>query len=163
VLYAGRDAGAPYARGDKYNPTGDGHCIPASGESRPFDVERTVVSQDQCVLLSDDFFQFWLGAYTHVDGKGTGTDSAIPPVTGVDLPFLGFDWTFAGTGVAPGSSADAYVPTADHLGSAYPDLPGHAAARYRGGSPGGKAAAAGSSHSSDVAVVTTPDSVLFGF
>jgi hypothetical protein len=83
LLYTGRHAGWQFANAFDYNPV----------TTPPFcdNVDQTV--NDGCLLLSDDFLQYWLGAYlfiedggTNVGEPGTGDDLAYP-VSGIDEPF----------------------------------------------------------------------------
>jgi hypothetical protein len=145
LLYMGRAAGRPYARGEEYDPRADGPCNP---EDR---------GQDGCIPLSDDFFQYWLGAYDTFGGGGGGADAAMAGVEGVDVPFMGLAWAFAGPDVAPGRSVVSYLPIADALGDAYPALTGRGSARYRRADrPTGTA-------TPNAASITTPRAILFGF
>ena len=134
LLYLGREAGRPYAEGHEYDPDGDRPC-------NPFDR-----GQDGCTTLSDDFFQYWLGAYEREQTGGR-------QVEGVDVPFLGATFTLVGRD-GPGAAA-TFRPTTEALDPAtYPHVDGRASARYRPpvGPPG-----------SDTAIVTTGAAVLLGF
>ena len=132
LLYLGRDAGRPYAEGDEYEPGADHPC-------NPFDR-----GEDGCTVLSDDFFQYWLGAY---DRKQSG----VREVEGVGVPFEGASFVLAGS--AGAVSAAAFRPVTEALdGADYPHLDGRASARYRPGP--GEGVAAG---------VTTRSAVLLGF
>jgi hypothetical protein len=134
LLYLGRDAGRPYAEGDEYDPAGDRPC-------NPFDR-----GEDGCTTLSDDFFQYWLGAYEREQTGGR-------EVEGVDVPFVGAAFALEGR-AGPGAAA-AFRPTTEALDPAtYPHLDGRASARYR--RPAGQAVP-------DAAGVTTGPAVLLGF
>lgn len=135
LLYLGREAGRPYADGDEYDSTGDRPC-------NPFDR-----GEDGCTTLSDDFFQYWLGAYER-EHAGGGRE-----VDGVDVPFAGATFDLGGQ-AGPGAAA-AFRPTTEALDpSDYPHLDGRASARYRRpSSPAG----------TDAAGVTTGPAVLLGF
>jgi hypothetical protein len=134
LLYLGREAGRPYAEGDEYDPAGDRPC-------NPFDR-----GEDGCTTLSDDFFQYWLGAY---DRERTGGRE----VEGVDVPFQGASFVLGGRAGPRGSAA--FRPTTEALDpSTYPHLDGRASARYRG--PAGQRVP-------DAAGVTTGPAVLLGF
>ena len=63
LLYMGRDAGRPYADGARYDPLADGPCAP---EPPSFGMrgDEGGTGHD-CVYLSEEFFQYWLGAYEH--------------------------------------------------------------------------------------------------
>jgi hypothetical protein len=134
LLYLGREAGRPYAEGDEYNPAGDHPC-------NPFDR-----GEDGCTTLSDDFFQYWLGAYEREQTGGR-------EVEGVGVPFVGASFTLEGR-AGPGRAA-AFRPTTEALDPAtYPHLDGRASARYR--RPAGQTVP-------DAAGVTTGSAVLLGF
>ena len=155
LLYMGRDAGRPYADGDRYNPAADAPCPPEP----PFGLIQGDEGQASqgCVYLSDEFFQYWLGAYEQ-GAAGSSTAGHIVPVDGVWEPFEGLSWTFA-DGITPGRGAAAYSATAETLGSQYPAVSGRTAARYRGLRPD----PASPTRNATAAAVTTPASVLFGF
>jgi hypothetical protein len=145
LLYMGRGAGRTYARGEEYDPKADGPCNPQDQ------------GQDGCVPLSDDFFQYWLGAYDTFDGGGGGADTGIARVDGVDVPFLALAWAFTGPDAAPGGSAASYLPIADALGGAYPSLSGRGSARYR------RTDQSAGRVVPNAAALTTPGGILFGF
>ncbi|MDQ3943719.1 MAG: M14 family metallopeptidase [Actinomycetota bacterium] len=133
LLYLGREAGRPYAEGDEYDPAGDRPC-------NPFDR-----GEDGCTILSDDFFQYWLGAYEREQTGGREVD-------GVDVPFEGMSF---GLGSRAGPVAAAFRPTTEALDpAAYPHLEGRASARYRHPARPARADAAG---------VTTGRALLLGF
>ena len=134
LLYLGREAGRPYAEGDEYDPARDRPC-------NPFDR-----GEDGCTTLSDDFFQYWLGAYEREQPGGR-------EVEGVGVPFEGASFVLQG-GAGPGRAA-AFRPTTEALDAAgYPHVDGRASARYR--RPGGRARA-------DAVAVTSGSAVLLGF
>ena len=133
LLYLGREAGRPYAEGDEYDPANDHPC-------NPFDR-----GEDGCTILTDDFFQYWLGAYERETSGGR-------EVIGVGEPFLGTSFTVSGAG--PGGAA-AFRPTTEALDPVtYPHLDGQASARYQ---------RVADRRSADVAGVTTGSAVLLGF
>jgi hypothetical protein len=133
LLYLGREAGRPYAEGDEYDPAGDHPC-------NPFDR-----GEDGCTTLSDDFFQYWLGAYEREQAGGG-------EVEGVGVPFVGASFTLGGR-AGPGGGA-AFLPTTEALDPAtYPHLDGRASAHYRRSAGPGPGAAG----------VTTGPAVLLGF
>lgn len=164
LLYMGRDAGRPYAEGARYDPVADGPCTP---EPPGPGVEGDEgASGHGCVALSDEFFQYWLGAYDNAPAGGSRTDSGIAPVDGVRAPFDGLSWSFADGGLASGRNAAAYSATAERIGRAYPDLSGRTSARYRVNRPGrGTSDPAGASRygTGTAAAIETPWSLLFGF
>jgi hypothetical protein len=159
LLYMGRDAGRPYTERAEYDPVADGPCPP--GHVGP-GVEGGDESEfgSRCVPLSEEFFQYWLGAYAAAPAGGNTPGSGIAPVDGVRAPFDGLSWTFAGTGLTPGGNAASYSASAETLGAAYPEVPGRTAARYRIASDPSGTTRHGTS---TAAAVGTPSSLLFGF
>jgi hypothetical protein len=156
LLYMGRDAGRPYAEGARYDPVADGPCVP---ELPGPDVQGDEGQTDHgCETLSDEFFQYWLGAYDHASAGGS-TAGRIATVDGVRVPFDGLSWSFADRGLAPARTAAAYAATAETIGAAYPAVSGRTAARYRGlrRDPSSPA------RSATAAAVETTGSILFGF
>ena len=99
LLYTGRSAGWQYANAFDYNPV----------TTPPFcdNVDQTV--DDGCLLLSDDFLQYWLGAQLFIEDGGTNVATAsrsrLPGTAGG--PFDGLAWTLNG-----GDSADNHHPNA---------------------------------------------------
>ena len=61
LLYTGRSAGWQYANAFDYNPV----STPPLCDN----VDQSV--DDGCLLLSDDFLQYWLGAYLFIEDGGT--------------------------------------------------------------------------------------------
>jgi hypothetical protein len=164
LLYMGRDAGRPYTSGAQYDPVADGACVPnVTGPAglSPVGDEGGGDVAGSCAVLSEEFLQYWLGAYEATPAGGAGTDSGIAPVDGVRDPFLGLGWAFAGSGVAPGGNTAAYSASAETLGAAYPAVSGSTAARYRVRRPDTSAAARNGTGTA--AAVETRSSLLFGF
>ncbi|MFI5491633.1 M14 family zinc carboxypeptidase [Actinoplanes sp. NPDC051859] len=85
LLFSGQNAG--YAQGTdgsyRYLPDGPGEC--------------TDTANPACLQIFNDFQQYWLGAYSYVDGGGTGADDVNLPVTGTTGAFQGYTAT-PGTG-----------------------------------------------------------------
>ncbi|HXU97106.1 MAG TPA: M14 family zinc carboxypeptidase [Jiangellaceae bacterium] len=99
LLYTGRHAGWQYANAFDYNPiTTPPYCD---------NVDQTV--DDGCLLLSDDFLQYWLGAQLFIEDGGTDAETGEPvPLAGTALgAFDGLEWTLNG-----GDSADNHHPNA---------------------------------------------------
>jgi hypothetical protein len=155
LLYMGRDAGRPYAEGARYDPVADGPCAPEP-PSPGVEGDEGQASHG-CEYLSDEFFQYWLGAYEH-GAAGSSTAGHITPVDGVREPFEGLSWSFT-DGIAPSRSAAAYSATAETIGTLYPSVPGRTAGRYRGLRPD----PASPTRNATSAAVETPSSILFGF
>jgi Immune inhibitor A-like, MAM domain len=98
LLYTGRHAGWQYANAFDYNPiTTPPYCD---------NVDQTV--DDGCLQLSDDFLQYWLGAYLFIEDGGTGADGEPVPLAGAPGgAFDGLTWRLNG-----GDSADNHHPNA---------------------------------------------------
>ena len=78
LLYTGQNAGFGAANAFDYNPLG----------TPPYcdNVDQTV--DDGCLLLSNDFLQYYLGAYINNDDAGTDPDTGEPyPVDGTATPY----------------------------------------------------------------------------
>ena len=106
LLYTGKNAGLQYAQGYEYNPIDDNPC-------------STSTISDLCVPLSDDFLQYYLGAYRYNDDAGAPEDDPETPedegedpyqVDGIDTPYDGTSWNFNGA-----NSADNQDHTASFL------------------------------------------------
>src|SRR4029453_2634779 len=81
LLYTGKYAGLEYAQGYEFNPETNAPCNPDS-------------ASDGCQGLSDDFLQYYLGAYIYNEDAGTTAKGTLYDVTGVDDPFAGLGWSF---------------------------------------------------------------------
>jgi Zinc carboxypeptidase len=77
LLYTGRHAGWQFANAFDYNPV----STPPLCDN----VDQTV--NDGCLLLSDDFMQYWLGAYLFVEDGGADEDGNSFTVSGLDPPY----------------------------------------------------------------------------
>jgi hypothetical protein len=156
LLYMGRDAGRPYADGARYDPAADGPCVP--DPPGPGVQGYQIETAHDCMYLSSEFFQYWLGAYEHAAAGGNSAGQ-ISAVDGVRVPFEGLSWSFSDSEIAPGRNAAAYAASAETLGSAYPGVAGRTAARYRGLRPN----PSGPARNAVAAATQTPWSILFGF
>ena len=85
LFYTGKNAGRVFAEGYAYNP---------------FQDEEGTYCQDDnptCIIVQDDFLQYWLGAYRYVGGAGQDpADDSIFPVEGTAGPFDPLALTFNG-------------------------------------------------------------------
>ena len=86
LLYTGRHAGWQFANAFDYNPV----------STPPLCDAVNLDADDGCLFLSDDFLQYWLGAYLFVEDGGTNrgdlttTDDDVAfPVEGTDVPLAG--------------------------------------------------------------------------
>jgi Zinc carboxypeptidase/Immune inhibitor A-like, MAM domain len=92
LLHTGRHAGWQFFNAFDYNPvTTPPYCDGTVNESTGL----------ECLLLSDDFYQYWLGAAMFIEDGGTGSDGEPVPIAGAGAPFSGTGWTLNG-----GDSAD---------------------------------------------------------
>ena len=91
LLHTGRHAGWQFFNAFEYNPV----------ETPPY-CDGTVNESTglECLLLSDDFYQYWMGAALFIEDGGT-VDGEPAPIVGTTSPFSGADWTLNG-----GTSAD---------------------------------------------------------
>ncbi|QXJ24167.1 zinc carboxypeptidase [Actinomadura graeca] len=104
--------------------------------------------RDDCELLSDDFFQYYLGAY---ERQRAGAPTGF---TGTGRPFEGVTSGLGGTTSNPLNEAGRFQVTSAVLPEdSFPQFASRKAGDYLGG--GGAPDTASS--------VVTPDSVLFGF
>jgi hypothetical protein len=81
LFYSGKNAGYQYAFGYEFDPVSNAPCDPSS-------------SADGCTPLSDDFLQYYLGAYTYNDDAGTSASGTLYDVLGKSTPFGGLNWAF---------------------------------------------------------------------
>jgi hypothetical protein len=100
LLYTGKNAGLTQGADGAYFYEPD---VPAQPEC-------AVRSDPPCLPILNDFLQYYLGAYTYVDGGGTGTDGSPYPVKGTGGAFTGFQSTLNG-----GDSANNQNHTASFL------------------------------------------------
>jgi len=100
LLYAGKYAGLASGADGAYFYEPD---VPAQPEC-------AVRSQPPCLPLFNDFLQYYLGAYSYVDGGGSDADGAPYPVKGSAGLFTGFASPLNG-----GDSADNQDHTASFL------------------------------------------------
>ena len=77
LLYTGRHAGWQFANAFDYNPVSTPPLCDA------VDLE----ANDGCLFLSDDFLQYWLGAYIFIDDGGADADGDSFPVVGTADPY----------------------------------------------------------------------------
>ncbi|MGH2963070.1 MAG: M14 family zinc carboxypeptidase [Solirubrobacterales bacterium] len=100
LLYNGQNAGLQYAFGFPFDPVANAPCFAGDDEV-----------DARCQAMSDDFLQYYLGAYLYNDNAGTDPDTGNPfDVVGTGDPYTGLDWSLNGPG-----SADNQVHTASFL------------------------------------------------
>src|SRR5690606_6999107 len=85
---------------------------------------------EDCLIMADDFAQYWLGAYSRQSLGG------VQAAAGIAEPIDGFAGDFGGpvaTGDNPLDEAGVFEPTSDVLPpSQFPQFASHAAAAYVG-------------------------------
>jgi hypothetical protein len=124
MLYTGKYAGLEYAQGYEFNPETNAPCDPNS-------------SADGCQGLSDDFLQYYLGAYIYNEDAGTTAKGTLYDVTGVADPFAGLGWSFGSPSANNQDHSASFITTSGILPTAqFPQFDSWAAAKYvRPGGP----------------------------
>jgi len=124
LLYTGKYAGYQYAFGYEFEPEENHLCDPAS-------------DADGCVALSDDFLQYYLGAYLYNDDAGTTANGKLYAVQGSDDPVEGLGWTFGAPSANNQDHSASFIATSGILPQAtYPQFGSEATAKYvRPGGP----------------------------
>jgi hypothetical protein len=126
LLYTGKYAGFQYAFGYAFDLEGNRAC--------GVEVDAAV-----CQPLSDDFLQYYLGAYLFNPDAGIDPDTGeIFDVTGAADPFVGASWRINGADSADNQDvANSFITTSGILPvSTYPQFTSWAAAQYdRPGGP----------------------------
>ena len=123
LLYTGKYAGLQYAQGYEYNLDTNQPCNPDS-------------DADGCIVLADDFLQYYLGAYTYNEDAGTTANGKLYDVLGVDEPFTGLSWMFGGNAAGNQDHSASFIATSGILpASTYPQFESWPSAKYN--RPGG--------------------------
>jgi murein tripeptide amidase MpaA len=128
LLFTGQDAGSAYIDAVDYNPLG----------TPPYcdNVDQTV--DDGCLIMSDDFLQYYLGAYIANSDAGTDPDGNPYPVDGTATPYLGSSWEFNGPDSAQNQAHTySFITTSSLLKpEVYPQFLSDQAAEWRTGVSG---------------------------
>lgn len=121
LLYGGQWAGYQYAFAYPFDPIQNAPCF--AGDVQ---VNR------RCQFLSDDFFQYYLGAYTYNDDAGS-EDGEPLDVAGIQDPYDGAAWELNGPGSAGNQLHTAsFVSTSSLLPEeTYPQYASDAPAEYQ--------------------------------
>jgi hypothetical protein len=121
VLYTGKNAGVQYQNAYLFDPVANAPC----------DAGDDVVTA-RCQTLSDDFLQYYLGAYLFNDGGGLDGNGDPFPVSGIAPPYEGLDWTLnGGTGADNQDWANSMLSTSSILPeSQYPQFASDAPAEW---------------------------------
>jgi len=125
LLYTGKYAGFEDAFGYEFQPETNAPCDPNDN------------GQDGCQPLSDDFLQYYLGAYFYNDTAVTDSKGNTFDVSGSGNPFTGSAWSFGGGSSANNQDHSAsFIATSGILpASTYPQFTSTASAKYA--RPGG--------------------------
>ncbi|GAA3198735.1 M14 family metallopeptidase [Actinocorallia longicatena] len=107
LLYAGKSAGLASGADGVYWYEPD---VPAQPEC-------AVRSDPPCLPLLNDFLQYYLGAYSYIDGGGTDPATGQPyPVKSTETPFAGFSGTLnGGTGANNQDHTASFLTTSSFL------------------------------------------------
>ena len=82
----------------------------------PAEPECTDPADLVCLPVLNDFQQYWLGAYTYIDGGGTGPDGTPYPLVGIADPYTGWNGTLNAEGSAENQDHTAsFLPTSSFL------------------------------------------------
>ena len=65
--------------------------------------------------LSDDFLQYYLGAYLYNDEAGTTSNGKLYDDLGVDEPFRGLSWAFGGPSAGNQDHSASFIATSGIL------------------------------------------------
>jgi hypothetical protein len=126
LLYTGKYAGFQYAFGYEFDIEHNAPCNPDS-------------DADGCQALSDDFLQYYLGAYLYNDDAGTTDHGTLYDVFGVGTPFdtPSLAWSFGSPGANNQDHSASFIATSGILPVAqYPQFASMASAKYdRPGGP----------------------------
>ena len=124
LLYTGKYAGLQYADAYEFHQDANTPCNPDDD------------GEDGCVPLSDDFLQYYLGAYIYIDDGGT-TKGKLHDVVGTDSPFAGLGWSFGGPSANNQDHSASLIATSGILpATTYPQFASRASAKWvRPGGP----------------------------
>ncbi len=129
LLYTGRHAGWQFANAFDYNPV----------STPPLCDAVDLTANDGCLFLSDDFLQYWLGAYLFVDDGGADEDGNSFPVVGTDDPYGAAStdpWTIDQSfDAGRGATNQSFITTSSILRTGSPTIRSSRAPRRRSGTP----------------------------
>ena len=119
LFRTGHNAGFGEAFGYEFNLETNAPCNPDdSGE-------------DGCQPLSNDFLQYYLGAYLYNDEAGTAPNGQLFDVVGVDNPFESLTWSFGGPSANNQNESASFIATSGILPPAeYPLFRSWPSAKY---------------------------------
>ncbi len=103
LLYTGKYAGFEYAFRYEFQPETNAPCNPNDN------------GEDGCLPLSDDFLQYYLGAYVYNDDAGTNAKGNLYGVNGIDNPFNTLGWTFGAPSANNQDHSASFIATSGIL------------------------------------------------
>jgi hypothetical protein len=119
LLYTGKYAGTQFSNAYEYDPAANAPCDPDS-------------AADFCHLLSDDFLQYWLGAYITIDGLGMSPEGSPYDVLGFDAPFIDLTWSLGHPSARNQDHTNSFLATSALLPpDRYPQFQSWPAARFQ--------------------------------
>jgi murein tripeptide amidase MpaA len=92
LLYTGQNAAYAQVNAFPFNPLGEPPYCDAANPGSPG-------SAQNCIPLSNDFLQYWLGAYIHIDAASTKADASALPFH-APAPFGDMNFNVNGAGSA---------------------------------------------------------------
>jgi hypothetical protein len=125
LLYTGKNAGFEQAFGYEFNIETNAPCDPDSDE-------------DGCQPLSDDFLQYYLGAYIYNDEAGATPNGKIYDILGIDEPYAdGLEWSIGTPSAGNQDHSASFIPTSTLLPTdQFPQFESWISAKYdRAGGP----------------------------
>jgi hypothetical protein len=114
LFYTGKNAGRQYAEGFEFRNTG----FPQPNESNQGRwCDATLPeARDGCIAHTDDFLQYYLGAYIYVGGNPIDPATGAPfPMKGDGEPFGTLEWDFGADGAGNQDFASTFVVTSSIL------------------------------------------------
>jgi len=122
LLYTGKFAAYNQLTGFAFNPQGQPPYCDAAEAEDPENPDPNLIPVSECALLSNDFLQYYLGAYLHIDAANSTEDASLLGIQGAGGAFGTTSFSLNG----PDSAANqthvySMVPTSDILpASQYP-------------------------------------------
>jgi hypothetical protein len=102
LLFTGKYAGLQYAQAYEFDLEGNQPCDPNT-------------AADGCQALSDDFLQYYLGAYLYNDDAGTRANGSLYDVVGAGDPFSNLSWSFGGPSANNQDHSASFIATSGIL------------------------------------------------
>jgi hypothetical protein len=123
LFYTGKEAAQPQLIGYQFNPQGEPPFCHAS--------DTSAGTVENCAILSNDFLQYYLGAYVHIDAAVDEASVAALPMTFAGGPFGSDAITLNGVDSANNQNhVYSMVTTSSILGSAFPQFAADRAIKF---------------------------------